>query len=101
MKPRLPGFNTDMLTITCPNCGPRDETEYLNGGEGHVNRPPQTATDEEWADYLFFHDNPRGPLRERWLHAFGCRRWFHVVRDTANHRITATYGIMEKPEDLR
>jgi sarcosine oxidase, subunit delta len=87
-----------MLTIDCPHCGPRDETEFVNGGEGHVDRPPPSATDVEWADYLFYHDNPKGPLRERWLHAYGCRRWFHVVRDTADHGISGVYGILEKPE---
>lgn len=87
-----------MLTINCPHCGPRDETEFLNGGEGHVSRPLPTSEAVEWSNYLFFDDNPRGPLRERWLHAFGCRRWFHVMRDTATHQIIATYGIMERPE---
>lgn len=87
-----------MLTIPCPYCGPRDETEFVNGGEGHVDRPIPAASDAEWADYLFFHHNPRGPLRERWLHAFGCLRWFHAARDTASHRILLTYPIDAKPE---
>lgn len=89
-----------MLIINCPTCGERDETEFLNGGEGHIDRPgpPEAVSDAAWAGYLFFHDNPRGPLRERWLHAFGCRRWFHAVRDTANHGITLTYAIDAKPE---
>jgi heterotetrameric sarcosine oxidase delta subunit len=77
-----------MLSITCPWCGARDENEFLNGGEAHVVRPP-TAT--QWTNYLFFHDNPRGLLRERWMHVYGCRRWFNAVRDTASHRIVATY----------
>jgi len=86
-----------MLIITCPTCGDRDETEFVNGGEGHVDRPPETVSDAAWAEYLFFHDNPRGALRERWLHAFGCRRWFHAVRDTADHRVTLTYAIDARP----
>jgi len=76
-----------MLTITCPTCGPRDETEFVNGGESRRTRLPLAVSDTEWADYLFFHDNPRGPLRERWLHEFGCRRWFEAVRDTVTHAI--------------
>jgi sarcosine oxidase, subunit delta len=85
-----------MLILTCPYCGPRDEVEFLNGGEGHVDRPTiDSATDAEWTDYLFLHTNPRGDLRERWVHAYGCGRWFHVVRDTLTHAVTASYGIDE------
>ena len=89
-----------MLSIQCPYCGPRDETEFLNGGEGHLDRPvpPEAVIDKDWAEYLFFHDNPKGDLRERWLHAFGCRRWFHAVRSTADHAITLTYPIDAKPD---
>ncbi len=79
-----------MLSITCPWCGARDESEFLNGGEAHVARPV-TSNDAEWTEYLFFHDNPRGLLRERWVHLYGCRRWFNAVRGTASHRILATY----------
>jgi len=88
-----------MLRIDCPHCGPRDETEFVNGGEAHVARPaPDAIDDAGWAEYLFFHRNPRGLLREQWLHAYGCRRWFHTARDTASHEIVATYGLNEMPE---
>jgi sarcosine oxidase, subunit delta len=73
-----------MLLITCPHCGPRDETEFTYGGEAGVAYPsdPDALTDEEWAEYLFVRANPRGAHAERWCHASGCRRWFDVVRDT-------------------
>jgi sarcosine oxidase delta subunit len=29
------------------------------------------------------------------VHAYGCGRWFHVVRDTLTHAVTASYGIDE------
>lgn len=48
-------------------------------------------TDPEWARYLFFRDNPKGPFAERWTHASGCRRWFNAVRDTATNEILAVY----------
>ena len=28
-----------MLIIECPYCGPRDQSEFSNGGEAHVKRP--------------------------------------------------------------
>ena len=45
-------------------------------------------------------DNPRGPFRERWVHAAGCRRWFQALRDTSTHRLIATYPIGEEPISL-
>jgi sarcosine oxidase subunit delta len=54
-----------------------------------VVRPghPESVSDAEWADYLFYRDNVKGVHLERWLHAFGCRRWFLVERDTLSHDI--------------
>lgn len=52
---------------------------------------PSALTDEEWARYLFFRDNPRGPFAERWVHTAGCRRWFNAVRDTVSYRFLAVY----------
>ena len=51
-----------MLMIDCPYCGPRAETEYTYGGQAHVNYPedPQALTDEQWAEYVFYRDNPKG-----------------------------------------
>ena len=86
-----------MLLISCPWCGPRDEIEYQCGGQSHITRPepPEAVSDETWGDYLFFRENPKGVHYERWLHAFGCRRWFNVARHTATHRIEAIYAMHE------
>ncbi|MGW2857937.1 sarcosine oxidase subunit delta, partial [Streptomyces sp. NPDC001215] len=64
-----------MLLITCPWCGPRDETEYHYGGQAHVPYPenPGDLTDEQWAEYVFYRDNPKGQgLKRELLHG---RRW--------------------------
>jgi sarcosine oxidase subunit delta len=73
-----------MLLISCPWCGEREETEFHYGGQAQVTYPadPEALSDEEWARYLFFRDNPKGDLTERWVHTNGCRRWFNVVRNT-------------------
>ena len=78
-----------MLRIECPYCGLRDQTEFRCGGEADRTRPsqPDRCSDQQWADYLFYRDNPKGLLRERWVHSFGCRQWFTVIRDTATHEI--------------
>jgi len=88
-----------MLLIECPWCGPRDEIEYRFGGQSHVVRPakPDEATDDEWAAYLFWRINTKGPHAERWVHEAGCGCWFNVIRDTVNHEIVATYRMGQTP----
>jgi len=88
-----------MLRIQCPWCGERDQVEFQFGGEGHIFRPekPQDNTDAEWADYLFFRKNLKGLHHERWVHNYGCRQWFNVVRDTVTHEITEVYKMDEQP----
>jgi len=82
-----------VLLISCPWCGPRNETEYHYGGQAHVAYPedPAALSDAEWAEYVFYRDNPKGLFAERWVHSTGCRRWFNAVRDTATYEILATY----------
>jgi sarcosine oxidase, subunit delta len=80
-----------MIRIACPYCGFRDEMEFTYGGPSHVSRPGIDATDLEWTRYLYHRENPKGPYRERWLHSFGCGRWFNVVRDTRTHEIQRVY----------
>ncbi|MFJ9906602.1 sarcosine oxidase subunit alpha family protein [Streptomyces sp. NPDC101152] len=92
-----------MLLIPCPWCGPRDEAEFHYGGQAHVPYPenPASLTDEEWAKYLFFRANPKGPFAERWTHSAGCRRWFNAVRDTSTNEILAVYRAGEqRPETV-
>jgi heterotetrameric sarcosine oxidase delta subunit len=88
-----------MLLITCPFCGPRDESEFSYGHEAHVARPTnsEAMSDAEWADYLFMRRNPKGVHYERWNHARGCRRWLNVARHTVTHEILAVYKMGEQP----
>ena len=81
-----------MLLITCPWCGPREQSEFAYGGEAHLVRPadPAALSDEDWAAYLYFRRNPRGLHAERWRHVRGCGRFFNAIRDTTNDRFGAT-----------
>lgn len=78
-----------MLRIKCPFCGVRDQAEFRCGGEAKRRRPehPEQTSDQEWAEYLFYRENPKGRLLERWVHSYGCRQWFNIVRDTVSHDI--------------
>lgn len=82
-----------MLLIECPNCGPRDETEFHYGGQAHVPYPadPHALSDHEWAQYLFYRDNTKGVFAERWNHSVGCRKWFNALRDTLSYQFLSTY----------
>ena len=82
-----------MQLIPCPWCGPREEAEFHYGGQAHVGYPddPYALTDEQWAHYVFFRDNPKGLFAERWCHSHGCRRWFNAVRDTTTYRFQRVY----------
>jgi sarcosine oxidase subunit delta len=84
-----------VLIIDCPYCGERDETEFSYGGEAGIARPlhPESLNDAAWGDYLFMRSNPRGPHRELWNHAQGCRRWFVAVRDTVTYRFSETTAL--------
>jgi sarcosine oxidase, subunit delta len=84
-----------VLRIPCPFCGVRDELEFSFGGPSHVTRPRLDSSDQEWTEYLFFRDNPKGVHFERWSHAFGCGRWFNVARDTVTHRIITSYTMQQ------
>lgn len=92
-----------MLIIHCPWCGERDQTEFSYHGEAHIVRPPEPAalSDEEWANYLFFRKNPKGAHYERWMHAFGCRRYFNMARNTVSGEIYGTYRFGEKPPPIK
>ena len=76
-----------MLLIPCPWCGPRNDAEFVAGGEAHLQRPSFEARDAEWGAYLYYRRNLRGLQSERWFHAYGCRRWFTLARDTVTHEI--------------
>ena len=92
-----------MLKITCPFCGPREESEFSYGYEAHIERPkrPEKLNDADWAQYLFMKDNTKGLLLERWVHAHGCGRWFNVARDSVTYEIQAVYKMGEKPPRLK
>ena len=89
-----------MLRIPCPYCGTRDEPEFVFGGPAHVQRPDPGVDDVTWTQYLYGRKNPAGIHFERWLHAFGCSRWFNLARDTRTHEILKTYLMGGPPPDL-
>jgi sarcosine oxidase subunit delta len=57
--------------LSCPNCGPRDVSEFRYGGEVTPANLP-------------------GPQQERWYHRLGCRRWLLAERDVRTNQVLST-----------
>ena len=91
-----------MLLIRCPYCEEeRPEIEFRHAGEAHIERPADIAslTDDQFARFFFYRDNPKGVTFERWRHIHGCARFFNAARDTVTDRFLITYKAGEaKPE---
>ncbi len=93
-----------MLLLTCPYCGVQaDETELTPGGEAHLKRFGPGSSDDDFHDYLFAKENPRGVHFERWRHAHGCGKWFHAARCTQTLEVFGTYPAQttEPPQAIR
>ncbi|MGH7714236.1 MAG: sarcosine oxidase subunit delta [Gemmatimonadaceae bacterium] len=73
------------LKVTCPNCGPRDYTEFWFGGEALSHAAPGAASAERLEEdfrRVWLKTNAAGAQVERWFHHAGCRRWLTIERDT-------------------
>jgi heterotetrameric sarcosine oxidase delta subunit len=82
------------LLVPCPNCGPREYTEFSYGGETNA-RPDPSAPPETLAKYLYVRRNANGPQQEWWYHRDGCRSWFLARRNTRSNQFEETFW----PED--
>jgi methylglutamate dehydrogenase subunit B len=76
-----------MMLILCPWCGPRNQIEFIYGGDATPRRPAPDAPESAWVDYVYLRENPCGPHDELWYHSAGCLSWFRVRRDTRTHQI--------------
>jgi sarcosine oxidase, subunit delta len=75
-----------MIRISCPNCGPRNSSEFRHGGESR-STPDPSATPEQWRAYLYLRRNPAGWTSETWFHTAGCRRYFKLERHTVTNEM--------------
>lgn len=79
-----------MKIMHCPLNGPRNISEFVCGGEVREMPNPAGGSDREWAEYLFMEGNPKGFIREWWLHV-PSTYWFIAERDTETEDILRTY----------
>lgn len=93
-----------MLLIKCPYCEEeRPELEFRNAGEAHLVRanPIIEQSDDDFAAYLYFRQNPKGLQFERWRHIHGCGRFFNAVRDSVSDKFLTVYKAGEPRPDLK
>lgn len=75
--------------IECPNCGKRPVWEFHYGGPAR-KRPGDTATERQWAEYLYNRPNTCGEQTEWWIHRSACKLWFIVRRNTLTNQVLET-----------
>ncbi len=78
--------------ISCPHCGTRPKEEFSIRGAA-LARPSPDADVQDWFNYVYLRDNPRGRHDEHWHHTSGCRRWLVVTRDTLTHEVFAVRDV--------
>jgi sarcosine oxidase subunit delta len=76
------------MRIPCPFCGDRDQQEFVYRGDAAPRRPVPEAGEAAFAAYVYERSNFAGAMTEHWYHAYGCRRWLVVTRNTRTHELT-------------
>ncbi|HXR14133.1 MAG TPA: sarcosine oxidase subunit delta [Solirubrobacteraceae bacterium] len=85
------------FVLTCPNCGPREVTDFGFGGE-LSSRPRTRPSLRELGAYNYFRRNVAGVQREWWYHRSGCRAWFYAERDTRTNDVLWTALPGQEPD---
>jgi methylglutamate dehydrogenase subunit B len=85
------------MLIKCPHCGIRPVEEFSFLGDADVVRPQSTdpSTMEQWFDFVYLRENPRGKFNELTQHVSGCRAWLVVSRNTETHEVYGTVTARE------
>lgn len=80
------------MLIKCPHCGIRPVEEFTFLGDADVVRPASNdpSTMDQWFDYVYLRENPRGAFNEYAQHSAGCRAWLVVSRNTDTHAVYST-----------
>lgn len=79
-----------MKILNCPVNGPRPIQEFVFGGEVRAMPEPASASDSQWADYVFNRQGEPSVKREWWCH-LASSTWFIAERDNVSDRIIRTY----------
>lgn len=63
--------------------------EFTFLGDASVKRSTslEPSSMDQWMDYVYLRDNPRGDYVEFVHHSGGCRAWLIVARNTNTHEV--------------
>ena len=87
------------MRIPCPECGSRDQREFVYQGAAiALDRPQVDDDDAAWDAYLHLRDNPAGETRDLWYHEAGCGRWLVVQRNTMTHEVLGAELALAHPK---
>ena len=66
--------------------------EFTFLGDATPVRPSSNdpASMDQWFDYVYLRDNPKGRFDEYTHHSGGCRAWLVVSRNTETHEVYGT-----------
>ena len=85
-----------MKLMNCPVNGLRPVLEFTCAGELRLMPDPNTASDTQWADYVFHRNGAPGIKKEWWCHV-PSNTWFIAERDTERDDILRTYLLGAAP----
>ena len=77
--------------IKCPNCGDRDVSEFVFGGEKLIRPSADSTSLKNWIKYIYFRTNQPSIQHEWWYHKYGCKKWINAIRDITNNQFTETF----------
>lgn len=89
-----------MKLLRCPLNGVRPVSEFAYVGEVRAMPDPDTATDAQWASYVFDRSGVPGVKREWWYH-LPSGTWFIAERDVASDTVLGTWLPHEASEGPR
>ena len=97
----LQRWGTEMIRIPCPNCGPRNSSEFSYFGELWSRPAPDAVDPAHWRHYLYDKKNPAGWTTEKWYHASGCRKFFAIERNTLTNDVKSgrPFGVESSSEE--
>ena len=78
-----------MRIMNCPLNGPRNITEFASFGEVKDMPDSVSASDRDWAAFLFLENNTAGVVDEWWLHT-PTNFWFIARRNTVTDEVLET-----------
>lgn len=85
------------IKIRCRICGWRPVEEFVYGEIPVVPDDIKAKGEEAYEfDFGYMRNNTEGVQQEAWFHAYGCRRWTNIQRNTVTDAVVISWKDKEK-----